>query len=167
MPCADLPYFYSFKASNPVLMATNPIPRLQLNSSYYLASQLSPQRVIFYPPIPAVPTLLRPPHTLSITLFKHLSPSLLLCITLLHNQTHCIYIQFQYPLCESSSAMAAVSFSKVLAVFVAVMVAVSAVSAQEVSPAPSPDKGGASSLPVTGAVLVSSLVVSLSALIKH
>nr|GLL24986.1 hypothetical protein LSAT_9X27720 [Ipomoea trifida] len=64
------------------------------------------------------------------------------------------------------SAMAAVNFLKVLAVFVAVMVAVSAVSAQEAAPAPSP-ASGASSLPVIGAVLVSSMLLSLATLIKH
>ncbi|CAN4095845.1 unnamed protein product [Withania somnifera] len=63
--------------------------------------------------------------------------------------------------------MASVSFihAFVLAVFLAAV----AVSAQEPSlaPAPSPDAGAGFSLPVSGALIGSSLIMSLFAVLRH
>lgn len=56
---------------------------------------------------------------------------------------------------------------KALAVVAAVLTISSATMAQELAPAPSPDQGAAYSLPVSGAIMCSSLMVSLLAFMKH
>ncbi|GAY55700.1 hypothetical protein CUMW_166180 [Citrus unshiu] len=63
------------------------------------------------------------------------------------------------------------SLKSVMMVFVLAAFAMAAASAQstEMAPAPAPssDTGAASSLPVSGAVIASSLFVSLLGLLKH
>ncbi|ESR34700.1 hypothetical protein CICLE_v10006974mg [Citrus x clementina] len=63
------------------------------------------------------------------------------------------------------------SLKSVMMMFVLAALAMAAASAQstEMAPAPAPssDTGAASSLPVSGAVIASSLFVSLLALLKH
>ncbi|KAK2999046.1 hypothetical protein RJ639_023040 [Escallonia herrerae] len=54
-----------------------------------------------------------------------------------------------------------------LAFVVAAFSAVATVSAQEMAPAPAPDAGSALSLPVSGALLGASLLLSLLAFSKH
>lgn len=57
-----------------------------------------------------------------------------------------------------------------MAVFFAIAAILSAIaSAQEVAsaPAPSPDQGGAFSLPVSGAIVCSSLILSVAALFRN
>lgn len=57
---------------------------------------------------------------------------------------------------------------KALAVVAVVLTMFSAMAmAQELPPAPSPDQGAAYSLPVSGPILCSSLLVSLLAVIKY
>ncbi|WOG98105.1 hypothetical protein DCAR_0417446 [Daucus carota subsp. sativus] len=51
--------------------------------------------------------------------------------------------------------------------FVVLAVVVAAASAQEMAPAPSPDMGSGFSLPVSTAVVGTSLVFSLVALFRH
>ncbi|KDP37352.1 hypothetical protein JCGZ_06806 [Jatropha curcas] len=64
--------------------------------------------------------------------------------------------------------MAQVSISKALAVMIVVFAVVfPAVSAQVAAPAPSPDAGAGFSLPVSGAVVGLSLLVSFLGLLKH
>uniref|UniRef100_M1A9D7 Uncharacterized protein n=1 Tax=Solanum tuberosum TaxID=4113 RepID=M1A9D7_SOLTU len=57
-----------------------------------------------------------------------------------------------------------------MAVFFAIVAILSAVaSAQEptLAPAPSPDQGGAFSLPISGAIICSSLIFSVAALLRN
>lgn len=65
--------------------------------------------------------------------------------------------------------MAAEEASIVKALLVAIVAAVffTASSAQELAPAPSPATGAAFSLPVATAVVGASILVSLSALLRH
>lgn len=65
--------------------------------------------------------------------------------------------------------MAQVSTVKATMILFAIVMfaAAATVSAQEVSPTPSPDVGSAFSVPLPNAMIVSSLLVSLIALIKH
>ncbi|KAH0726123.1 hypothetical protein KY285_001821 [Solanum tuberosum] len=59
---------------------------------------------------------------------------------------------------------------KAMAVFFAIVAILSAVaSAQEptLAPAPSPDQGGAFSLPISGAIICSSLIFSVAALLRN
>ncbi|CAN4080527.1 unnamed protein product [Withania somnifera] len=58
---------------------------------------------------------------------------------------------------------------KAMAVFFAIVAILSAIaSAQEVAltPAPSPDQGGAFSLPISGLIVCSSLIFSVAALLR-
>ncbi|KAL3369312.1 hypothetical protein AABB24_009910, partial [Solanum stoloniferum] len=79
-----------------------------------------------------------------------------------------LIIRFEFiKILLSISSMASVSIIKafVLAVFLAAVV----VSAQEPSlaPAPAPDAGAAFSLPVSGALIGTSLLMSLFAVLRH
>ncbi|KAJ9158560.1 hypothetical protein P3X46_024130 [Hevea brasiliensis] len=64
--------------------------------------------------------------------------------------------------------MASASFESLALVFlVAVLAAAGAASAQDLAPAPAPDQGAAFSLGMSGAVICSSLFLSMLALLKH
>ncbi|KAL5744071.1 hypothetical protein ACOSP7_026924 [Xanthoceras sorbifolium] len=63
--------------------------------------------------------------------------------------------------------MAQVSFSKALIFALVMAVFSAAVSAQDLAPSPAPAAGAGVNLPVSGAVVGFSLVVSALALLKH
>ncbi|KAL8036901.1 hypothetical protein ABFX02_11G006600 [Erythranthe guttata] len=66
--------------------------------------------------------------------------------------------------------MAQISISKAVVLLAYAVVALSAYAATTVSaqaPAPSPDAGGAFSLPVSGAAVGASLLLSVFALLRH
>ncbi|KAK2637085.1 hypothetical protein Ddye_031877 [Dipteronia dyeriana] len=65
----------------------------------------------------------------------------------------------------ASSSSYALVLATIMAVFSAA--AVMSVSAQEISPAPAPSIGDGYSLSMSGAVICSSLFVSMLALLKH
>uniref|UniRef100_A0A3Q7GJT5 Uncharacterized protein n=1 Tax=Solanum lycopersicum TaxID=4081 RepID=A0A3Q7GJT5_SOLLC len=91
-----------------------------------------------------------------------------LCTKSLSSSVSILIIRFQFiEILLSVSSMASVSIIKafVLAVFLAAVV----VSAQEptLAPAPAPDAGAAFSLPVSGALIGTSLLVSLFAALRQ